>query len=85
MSERPQMKLAGMDGNIFSILGSACRLLKRNGQHEQASEMTERVYGSDSYETALRIISEYVETELSMPWIKNTGTRKKHTSKDHDR
>ena len=65
VSKRPKMKLVGMDGNIFSILGRASRLLKENGQPEQAKEMSNRVYQSGDYYKALNIISEYVETELS--------------------
>ena len=64
--KRPKMKLAGMDGNIFSILGRAARLLRENGQPEQAKEMADRVYQSGDYRQALSIISEYVETELSV-------------------
>ena len=64
--KRPKMKLAGMDGNIFSILGKAARLLRENGQPEQAKEMADRVYQSGDYHQALSIISEYVETELSV-------------------
>ena len=63
--KRPKMKLVGMDGNIFAILGRASRLLKRNGRAEQAEEMSNRVYHSGDYYKALNIISEYVETELS--------------------
>lgn len=63
---RPQLKLLGHDGNIFSILGDARRLLLRNGQSKEASEMTERVNQSGNYYQALGIISEYVETELSV-------------------
>lgn len=62
---RPKMRLAGMDGNIFAILGSASRLLRRDGQADRAKEMADRVFASGSYEQALSIISEYVETELS--------------------
>ena len=47
------------------ILGDASRLLKQNGQPEAAKEMFDRVTSSQSYEQALAIISEYVETELS--------------------
>lgn len=64
--KRPKMKLAGMDGNIFFILGKASQLLKRSGQPEQAKEMADRVYQSGDYRQALSIISEYVETELSV-------------------
>lgn len=63
--KRPKMKLVGEDGNIFAILGRASRLLRENGQAEQAKEMGSRVYQSGDYYKALHIISEYVETELS--------------------
>jgi hypothetical protein len=62
---RPKMKLVGQDGNIFAVLGRASRLLKENGQPDQAKEMCDRVYQSGDYYKALNIISEYVETELS--------------------
>ena len=58
---RPKLKLLGHDGNIYSILGDARRLLLRNGQSKEASEMTERVNQSGNYYQALGIISEYVE------------------------
>ena len=64
------MKLEGTDGNIFSILGKATQLLRENGQPEQAAEMARRVFQSHSYEKALAIVSEYVETELT-PHITN--------------
>lgn len=65
VSKRPKTKLVGQDGNIFAILGRASRLLKENGQPDQAKEMCDRVYQSGNYYKALNIISEYVETELS--------------------
>lgn len=63
--QRPKMELIGQDGNIFAIFGRASRLLKENGQPDQAKEMCDRVYQSGDYYKALNIISEYVETELS--------------------
>ena len=75
------MELFGHDGNIFAILGRASRLLRENGQRDQSKEMCERVYGCHSYDDALFIISEYVETELSDPdiWLhgKNTKTKER--------
>lgn len=65
MDQKPKMELVGHDGNIFSILGRAGRLLRQNGMAAQIQEMNNRVYGSHSYNEALNIISEYVETELS--------------------
>ncbi|WP_308660692.1 DUF4406 domain-containing protein [Christensenella minuta] len=67
VSGKPEMQLAGMDGNIFNVLGNASRLLKENGLEAQTKEMFERVTASKSYEKALEIVSEYVQTELSIP------------------
>ena len=75
--QKPQMQLIDEDGNIFGILGRASRLLKRAGQHEQAEEMSKRVYDSASYNEALHIISEYVETELSPPAVPQNSQKKK--------
>ena len=63
----PKMNLLGEDGNIFAILGRASSLLRQNGQSSEAEQMYFRVTNSNSYDEALRIISEYVETELSAP------------------
>lgn len=64
-SLRPKMQLIGQDGNIFAIMGRASRLLKSCGQGDKAKEMRDRVMSCDSYQKALSIVSEYVETELS--------------------
>ena len=64
-THRPKMQLLGYDGNIFAIVGRASRLLKSSGQGEKAKEMRDRVMSCDSYQKALGIVSEYVETELS--------------------
>lgn len=76
-AERPKMKLVGQNGNIFSILGRASDLLRRNGQPKQAEEMRKRVLDSKSYDQALHIISEYVETELSQKPEKQGQSPKK--------
>ena len=65
MTQRPKMQLIGQDGNIFAIMGRASRLLKSSGQGDKAKEMRDRVMSCDSYQKALNIVSEYVETELS--------------------
>lgn len=71
---RPKLKLLGHDGNVFSILGDARRLLIRNGQRQEAEEMFDRVTKSGGYYQALGIISEYVETELS-PQVQKAGKK----------
>mgnify|MGYP000951668183 FL=1 len=63
--KKPKMQLIGQDGNIFAIMGRASRLLKSSGQGNKAKEMRDRVMSCDSYQKALSIVSEYVETELS--------------------
>ena len=82
--EKPKLKLLGHNGNVFSILGDASRLLKQNGQPEAAKEMFDRVTSSQSYEQALAIISEYVETELSrnMDQPKSEKQGKKKTERE---
>ena len=75
--QKPKMELLGQDGNIFGILGRASRLLKGAGQKDQADEMFRRVTSSGSYDEALCIISEYVDTELSS----HTPPSKSHQKK----
>ena len=58
--QKPNCPLIREDGNIFHLVGIAAKTLKRNGMSEEASEMTEKVFGSGSYEEALGIIGEYV-------------------------
>ncbi len=74
---RPKMQLVGQDGNVFSILARANKLLQANGQRQEAKEMIARVQKSENYYQALYIISEYVETELSEDFQKATKPPKK--------
>ncbi len=57
---KPDCPLIGTDGNIFHLVGIAAKTLKRNGMSTEASEMTDKVFGSGSYDEALGIIGEYV-------------------------
>ncbi len=57
---KPDCPLIGENGNIFNLVGIASKTLKSNGLSEEASEMTEKVFKSGSYEEALGIIGEYV-------------------------
>jgi len=78
MSNKPIMQLEGHDGNIYFILGRASNLLKQAGQPDQAQEMWDRVLNSQSYNEALNIISEYVETGLS-PVVELQKQKKKRS------
>ena len=81
---RPQMQLEGKDGNIFVIMSRASMLLNEAGQREQIDEMFQRVSSCGSYEAALNIVSEYVETELSSA-IQTQKTKPKKEKKAHER
>ena len=60
---KPTCKLIGQDGNIFGILGTAAKALRKAGQADKAKEMSDKVFASGSYHEALAIIGEYVEIE----------------------
>ena len=83
--QKPKMELLGQDGNIFGVLGRASRLLKEAGQKDQADEMFRRVTSSGSYEEALHIISEYVDTELSSHTPPPKSHQKKKGRSAHER
>lgn len=58
--KKPDCKLLGTDGNIFNLMGIASRTLRENGMTEEATEMCTRIRASDSYNSALCIIGDYV-------------------------
>lgn len=82
--QKPSCPLVGQNGNIFNLIGLASRTLRQNGMTAEAKEMQNRIMGGDchSYEEALGIISEYVETELSPPRENRTKKKEKH---EHER
>lgn len=59
---KPDCVLIGEDGNIFNLVGIACRTLCRHGLDEQADEMRDRIMGGEcgTYYEALNVIAEYV-------------------------
>ncbi len=85
MNKKPRMELLGHDGNIFAIMGRASALLREAGQGEQAKEMIGRVTSSHSYDDALRIISEFVETELSVPQRQMPPVDARHANKHKEK
>ena len=59
--------LVGHERQHFRHYGPRRKLLRENGQNAESLEMRRRVTHCDNYYKALGIISEYVETELSVP------------------
>ena len=58
---KPKALIINADGNIFNLMGIASKTLKHEGLHDEAKEMTKRIFKSSSYTEALSIIQEYVE------------------------
>ena len=61
MDQKPKCKLIGTDGNIFALMGKVGQTLRKHGLHEKAKEMAEKVMHCPDYNSALRVLSEYVE------------------------
>lgn len=79
--KKPSCPLVGQNGNIFHLMGIAARVLRQNGMAAEAKEMQTRIMGGacHSYEEALGIISEYVETELSGSIPTKNKNKEDHT------
>lgn len=58
--QKPDCPLIGSDSNIFNLMGIAGRTLRENGLEDQAKEMFNRIAQCQSYDSALNIISDYV-------------------------
>lgn len=83
--QRPRMELEGQDGNIFAILANASMTLSKAGQREQIDEMFQRVQSCGDYNKALGIISEYVDTELSVPQQSRANHSQTKARDQHER
>jgi hypothetical protein len=59
--EKIKVKLIGENGNIFNLLAIASNEMKNNGLNEESDKMISEVFKSKSYDSALLIISRYVE------------------------
>lgn len=57
---KPDCPLIGRDGNIYNLLGIAGQTLREHGMEQQATEMFNRITQCQSYDSALRIIGDYV-------------------------
>jgi len=57
---KPDCPIIGADSNVFNLMGIVSKTLKRNGQADAASEMSERVRDSGTFDEALGIMMEYV-------------------------
>ena len=61
MEKKPKCKLVGTDGNVFNLIGTVSRVLKKAHLSDQVEEMQNRCFCAGSYDEALVIMSEYVD------------------------
>jgi hypothetical protein len=60
-TNKPRCKLIGKDGNVFNLIGLAAKTLEKAGLREEAKDLQVKVFDCDSYDSALRLIGQYVE------------------------
>jgi hypothetical protein len=60
---KPKAKVIGQDGNVFNLLGICTKALKKAELREEAKELQEKVFKSQSYSEALSIMGEYCELQ----------------------
>lgn len=58
---KPECKLTGEDGNVFSIIGAVKNVLKNAGREEEAIEFVMKAVKSKSYDEVLILCTKYVE------------------------
>lgn len=58
---RPKCELVGTDGNVFAIIGTVSRALKRAGMDERAAEWRKRAMEAPSYDAVLVLLHEFVD------------------------
>jgi hypothetical protein len=61
ITQKPTLKLTGEDGNIFSIMGNAKKVMRGIYIPEDIDKMVDEVTRSDSYHSALNVIMKYCE------------------------
>lgn len=63
-SDLPTCRLSGTDGNVFAIIGTVSRALKKAGQHAEAEEFKQRATsGEYDYHGVIGLAFEYVDVE----------------------
>lgn len=61
---RPTIEVAGMDGNVFSVIGRVSRALRLVGApNEEVERFKSEVLNSRDYDHALRICMAWVDFE----------------------
>lgn len=54
-------QLTGSDGNVFSVIGTVAKALRRAGHPQAATDFTTTAFNQDSYDAVLRLAMETVD------------------------
>jgi hypothetical protein len=60
---KPELSIAGLDGNVYAVIGEVRMILLRNRMTRSATDYRERVALCGDYEDVLALSMEYVEFE----------------------
>lgn len=60
---KPECKLTGCDGNVFSIIGRVKKALEKAGMRKEANDFVQKAMSSKSYDEVLALCMEYVDVE----------------------
>jgi hypothetical protein len=60
-TDKPVCPLVGTDGNVFAIIGTVSRCLRRAGKRAEAKAFVERATRATSYDAVLQMTFEYVD------------------------
>jgi len=58
---KPRCQLVGTDGNVFAIIGTVAKTLRRAGQHEREAEWRTKAMACESYDAVLGLVFEFVD------------------------
>lgn len=58
---KPIVKLTGIDGNVFSIIGTMSRTLKAQGLFKEAQDFSRKAMNCHSYYAVLQLCFEYAD------------------------
>lgn len=63
--KEPLVTITGpIDGNVFFIIGTVSRVLKREGFRDEAKEFTDKALASHSYDEVLALAQKYARFDL---------------------
>jgi len=60
-THKTKVKLVGTDGNVFALLGVCSSALKRDGKHDEAKQLRDKVMSCHSYDEALQVMMEFCD------------------------